>query len=235
MRLQANGLSHSYGGGLVLHDLSIDVNPGEVVGLLGPNGAGKSTAIRLIAGELNVRTGAVLLGEKSMDGLRTWERVREGLAYLPQQSSVLRTCTVRENLMIAAEVSGISGEEVDAQLKASGLSSVALHQAGSLSGGERRRLEIARCLMTNPRVVLMDEPFAGVDPVGVESLRATIRDLAVRGMAVLLTDHAVHATLRVCDRAIILDQGSVMAMGCPEDIVENQAVRERYLGSEFIL
>ena len=235
MRLSATGLSHSFDGRLVLHALNFEVNPGEIVGLLGPNGAGKSTAIGLIAGDIPLQRGSVQLGENKMDGLRAWERVRKGLAYLPQEASVLRACTVRENLLIAAEVSGLSVEQVDRQIEASGLQAVAHNRAGTLSGGERRRTEIARCLMTNPHVLLMDEPFAGVDPVGVEGLQRTIRSLAVQGMAVLLTDHAVHATLRVCDRAIILDQGSVMAMGCPEEIVANQMVRDRYLGSHFFL
>ena len=235
MTLMATGLSHAFGGRVVLHDLSLDVNPGEVVGLLGPNGAGKSTAIGMIAGEIKGDAGIVQLDGQPLNGLRMWQRVRRGVAYLPQQASVLRECTVRENLLVAAEVSGIKDEAVDQQITASGLEAVAHHRAGSLSGGERRRLEIARCLITNPCIFLMDEPFAGVDPVGVESLQNTIRSLAARGIAVLLTDHAVHATLRVCDRAIILDQGSVMAMGCPEEIVANPVVRDRYLGSAFIL
>ena len=235
MRLTATELSHAYSGRLVLHELSLELNPGEVVGLLGPNGAGKSTAIGLLAGIIPLQVGSVQLGGHKVDDLRTWERVRKGLAYLPQDASVLRSCTVRENLLIAAEVGGLTQEQVEHQIEASGLYSVADQRAGSLSGGERRRMEIARCLMTNPKIFLMDEPFAGVDPVGIEDLQRTIRSLAVRGMAVLITDHAVHATLRVCDRAVILDQGSVMAMGCPEEIVANQVVRDRYLGSEFFL
>ena len=234
-RLLATKLSHTYGGRLVLHDLDLEVNPGEVVGLLGPNGAGKSTAIGLISGVVPVQRGSVQLDGHKLDGMRAWERVREGLAYLPQDASVLRNCTVRENLLIAADVGGFTQEQVDHQIEGAGLDSVAHQRAGLLSGGERRRLEIARCLMTNPQVFLMDEPFAGVDPVGIEGIQQTILELAAGGMGVLLTDHAVHATLRVCDRAIILDQGTVMAMGCPEEIVANQVVRDRYLGSEFFL
>ena len=234
-RLLATGLSHSYGGRLVLHALNFEVNPGEVVGLLGPNGAGKSTAIELIAGIIPAQCGSVQLGESKLDGMRAWERVREGLAYLPQDASVLRNCTVRENLRIAAEVGGFTPEQVDQHIETAGLLPVAHQRAGLLSGGERRRLEITRCLMTNPQVFLMDEPFAGVDPVGIEGIQQTIVELAANGIAILLTDHAVHATLRVCDRAIILDQGSVMAMGCPEEIVANQVVRDRYLGSGFCL
>ena len=235
MKLVARGLSHSFDGRRVLNDLSLELERGEVVGLLGPNGAGKSTAIGLMAGQIPLRCGEVLLGDTRLNGLALWQRVRMGLGYLPQQSAVIRGCSVRENLLVAANISGLTDAEVDEQLELSGLTAVAKSRAGSLSGGERRRLEIARCMVTRPHVLLMDEPFAGIDPVGIEVLQTTVRDLARAGLAVLITDHAVHATLGVCDRAIILDNGSVMATGCPDEIVQNTMVRDRYLGVGFNL
>ena len=233
MKLVARGLSHGFDGRRVLNDLSLSLERGEIVGLLGPNGAGKSTAIGLMAGQIPLKCGEVHLGETRLNGLALWERVRLGLGYLPQQSAVIRNCSVRENLLVAAKVSGMSMADVDVQLDQAGLAAVADSRAGTLSGGERRRLEIARCMVTSPHVLLMDEPFAGIDPVGIEGLQATVRSLAKSGLAVLITDHAVAATLRVCDRAIILDNGSVMATGCPEEIVQNDAVRDRYLGAGF--
>lgn len=233
MTLRVSGLRHGYGGRTVLSGLSLELNPGEVVGLLGPNGAGKSTAMGIIAGTIRPQAGTVSLGTIVLDSMPLWRRVRAGLGYLPQEPSLFRDCTVRQNLELAAQGCGAGAEQVKSVIESRGLGAIADSKAGVLSGGERRRLEIARCLLVRPTVLVMDEPFSGVDPVGVGDLQHTIVELKKSGMAILITDHAVAATLGVCDRAIILDEGSVMADGCPESIVANPRVRERYLGGRF--
>jgi len=157
------------------------------------------------------------------------------MGYLPQEPSLLRDCTVRQNLELAAEGFGVGRENVEEMIEARGLVHLAAAKAGTLSGGERRRLEIARCLLGRPTVLVLDEPFSGVDPVGVSELQQSIVELKGAGMAILVTDHAVEATLGVCDRAIILDQGTVMAAGCPESIAADSRVRDRYLGSAFVI
>jgi lipopolysaccharide export system ATP-binding protein len=228
-------LSHAYGGRRVLSGLSVEVSAGEIVGLLGPNGAGKSTAMGIMAGQILADQGEVFLGGQVLDGLPLWKRVRLGLGYLSQEPAILRDCTVGENLQIAADVSAIPPSDLDEIVNTTSLGSLMQARAGTLSGGERRRLEVARCLVGQPRVLLMDEPFSGVDPVGIEQLQDTIEQLALSGMGILVTDHAVHATLGVCDRAIILDAGTVMASGCPDELASNQQVRDRYLGATFVL
>lgn len=235
MTLVVTGLRHGYEGRTVLNGLSLEVHPGEVVGLLGPNGAGKSTAMGIIAGTIRPQAGRVTLGAVNLDPLPLWRRVRAGLGYLPQQPSLLRDCTVQQNLELAAEGCGVDAEEVNAVMESRGLAPMAHAKAGTLSGGERRRLEIARCLLGRPTVLIMDEPFSGIDPVGVGALQRSIVELKADGMAILVTDHAVEATLGVCDRAIILDEGTVMADGCPEVIAADPRVRDRYLGSGFVI
>jgi lipopolysaccharide export system ATP-binding protein len=235
MTLRVSGLRHSYGGRTVLSGLSLELNPGEVVGLLGPNGAGKSTAMGIIAGTIRPQAGSVSLGPIVLDTMPLWMRVRAGLGYLPQEPSLLRDCTVRDNLVLAAEGCGVGIEEVNVVIERRGLGPIAGAKAGTLSGGERRRLEIARCLLGGPAVLIMDEPFSGIDPVGVGELQRDIVELKGDGMAILITDHAVDATLGVCDRAIILDEGTVMADGCPESIASDPRVRERYLGVGFAI
>ncbi len=231
--LEAQDLVHSYDGRRVLSGLSLTVASGEVVGLLGPNGAGKSTAMAIIAGTLRPVSGIVCLHGKSIDSLPLWVRVRRGLGYLPQEPSVLRDLTVEENLLLAARSMDAPEHRVRLILEDRGLASLASVKAGLLSGGERRRLEVARTLVGDPLVLVMDEPFAGIDPVGVEMLQESIRQFAAGGMGVLITDHSVQATLGVCDRAVILDEGVVMADGCPDEIVADPMVRARYLGTGF--
>jgi lipopolysaccharide export system ATP-binding protein len=232
--LEAHGLSHSYADRCVLSGLSIAVASGEVVGLLGPNGAGKSTALGIIAGTLRPDSGSVKLHGKSIDAFPLWVRVRRGMGYLPQAPSVMRDLTVEENLLLAHRGSEPGPDRVRTVMEERGLASLADIKAGRLSGGERRRMELARALIGRPAVLVLDEPFAGVDPVGIEQLQSTIRELAASGIGVLLTDHSVHATLSVCNRAVILDAGTVMADGCPDDVVSNALVRKRYLGSGFV-
>lgn len=228
--LEAVALHRRLGGRVVLAGVSISIAPGEVVGLLGPNGAGKTTCFRLITGELPMEQGTVRLGGRVLDGLPLWRRVRAGLGYLPQAPSLFRSLDARAHL----ELAGMGRGEIDGALARAGLSEVAQTPAGRLSGGERRRLELARCLATAPRVVLLDEPFAGVDPVGIEGLQRTVRGLADElGLGVLITDHAVRATLPTCDRAIILDGGAPLASGPPDVVAADSRVRARYLGEAF--
>ncbi|MEC8425309.1 MAG: ATP-binding cassette domain-containing protein [Myxococcota bacterium] len=230
--LEARGLRRRLGGRAVLDGLDLHVQPGEVVGLLGPNGAGKTTCFRLLTGELSMEHGAVHLKGLRMDGMPLWRRVRAGLGYLPQGPSLFRALDARAHL----ELAGLGGAEAERAIVQAGLRDVAHVPAGRLSGGERRRLGIARCLAGSPSVVLLDEPFAGVDPVGVESLQLQVRALAhARGLGVLVTDHAVQATLPICDRAVILDAGSVLASGTPAEVARDPRVRGRYLGDSFSL
>ena len=230
--LEATGLRRRLGGRPVLDGLDLRVGAGEVVGLLGPNGAGKTTCFRLLTGLLAMEEGTVRLDGRVLDGLPLWRRVRAGLGYLPQEASLFRDLDARAHL----ELVGLSGPGIEAALERAGLAAVASTPAGRLSGGERRRLGIARCLATGPRVVLLDEPFAGVDPVGVEALQAQVRGLAQRdGLGVLVTDHAVRATLPICDRAIIIDAGAPLAAGPPASVAADPQVRARYLGDGFAL
>jgi lipopolysaccharide export system ATP-binding protein len=226
--LIAKGLRHSYGGREVLSGIDLELGPGEVLGLLGPNGAGKSTTFAILAGRLRPGAGTVELSGTCLDGMPLWQRVRAGLGYLAQEPSVVRSMTVADNI-------GLVGGAVDVAqvLLRAGLSARASAPAGSLSGGERRRLEIARSLATKPRFLLMDEPFSGVDPVAVSGLAKTIRGLVEGGLGVLLTDHAVRAALGVCDRVVLLDQGRVMASGTPAEVAADERARDRYLGPDF--
>ena len=226
--LHATGLQHRYGGRVVLAGLELHLRPGEVLGLLGPNGAGKSTTFGILSGRIKPVAGTVRLDGESLDGLPLWRRVRKGLGYLAQEPTVIRAMTVAENVGLA-----IGQVDVKDALARAGLGELADERAGTLSGGERRRLEIARSLATTPRYLLMDEPFSGVDPVGVEGLQQTIRGLAESGLGVLLTDHAVRAAMGVCDRVILLDQGQEMARGTPSEIAADARVRDRYLGTVF--
>lgn len=238
MSLSVAGLTKSFAGRRVLHGLSLTVAPGEVVGLLGPNGAGKTTAFRLVAGLANADSGSVRLQDSPLDGLPLWARVQRGLGYLPQDGSLLNSLTVLDNLMLPARARGVPSTEArqraEALLASDGLVALGEARAATLSGGERRRVELLRCLAATPSVLLLDEPFAGVDPVAVDSLQDRIRRLAAGGLGVLITDHAVHATLPLCDRALVLDGGSVIAEGTASAVASNAKVQARYLGPRFV-
>ena len=233
--LEARGLHRTLGGRAVLRGVDLDVQPGEVVGLLGPNGAGKTTCFRILVGLDQADGGTVHLAGQALDGLALWQRVRLGLAYLAQEPTLFRDLSVVDNLRLAVEGGGGNLSDVGPLLAAAGLEHLASHRAGTLSGGERRRLEFARCRATRPRVVLLDEPFAGVDPIAVADLQARIRAMADHGLGVLLTDHAVQAALPACDRAVLLDMGEVMVSGTPEDVAADPHARSRYLGADFVL
>jgi lipopolysaccharide export system ATP-binding protein len=212
VRLQATGLSKTLGGRAVVQGVDFCVEPGNILGLLGPNGAGKTTTFRMVAGLLEPDQGRVELGGRPLRGSLA-QRVRAGLGYLPQRPAMFSGLSVRQQLLVPLEVRGVAASEADRLLEQAGLRELAGASAERLSGGERRRLELARCLATDPRVVLLDEPFAG--------------------LALLITDHAAREALSICDRVVLLDQGSVLAEGSPAEIQEDPRVRERWLGHDW--
>jgi lipopolysaccharide export system ATP-binding protein len=238
--LSAAGLSKSYRSRQVVRDLSLQISTGEVVGLLGPNGAGKTTAFYMIVGLVPADSGTIRLDDRDLTPLGIDERARLGLGYLPQESSVFRRLSTADNIMAILElVPGLDAadrkrrlEELLAQLH---IGEVRDTLGMSLSGGERRRVEIARALAAAPSFILLDEPFAGVDPLSVADIQRIIRELAAHGIGVLITDHNVRETLGVCARAYIVDRGTVIASGSAEQVLANPQVREVYLGDSFRL
>jgi len=237
--LRAEGLMKRYRKRTVVSDVSLTVESGEVVGLLGPNGAGKTTCFYMILGLVPIDRGTVTLDGDDLTHLPIFRRSRLGLSYLPQEASIFRKLTVAQNIQAVLELQGVEDEEVDARLESLlddlHIGHLRASPALSLSGGERRRVEIARALATNPRFILLDEPFAGVDPIAVLDIQQIIRFLKERGIGVLITDHNVRETLGICDHAYIINQGAVLAFGKPQDIVYNEAVRKVYLGENFRL
>jgi lipopolysaccharide export system ATP-binding protein len=238
-RLQIQGLRKRYGSRVVVKDVSLEVSSGEVVGLLGPNGAGKTTCFYMIVGLVAVDGGAIDLNGRDISHSAMHRRARMGLSYLPQEASVFRKLTVEENIRAVLELQEVSDADTESRLSEllRDLSIAHLRQstALSLSGGERRRVEIARALATKPSFILLDEPFAGVDPISVLDIQRIIRHLSQRDIGVLITDHNVRETLGICSRAYILNNGSVMASGSPDEILSNKSVREVYLGEGFSL
>jgi len=241
--LDIHGLRKAYKGRTVVHDVSMHIQSGEVVGLLGPNGAGKTTSFYMIVGLVRCDAGEILMDGKNLASMPIHERAHMGLSYLPQEASVFRKLSVADNIRAILELQmtpseqTLSSEEIESRLTAllNDLQIVHLrdNMALSLSGGERRRVEIARALATSPRFILLDEPFAGVDPIAVIEIQRIVRFLKGRGIGVLITDHNVRETLGICDRAYIISAGSVLASGSPQDIVTNENVRKVYLGEHF--
>jgi lipopolysaccharide export system ATP-binding protein len=240
--LKVRGLQKSYGARQVVHDVSLDVASGEVVGLLGPNGAGKTTSFYMIVGLVPSEGGEILLDGESISRLPIHRRAERGLSYLPQEASVFRKLSVEDNIRAVLELQKNGGkpmsrsqieQRLNALLAELQIDKLRDSQALSLSGGERRRVEIARALATNPRFILLDEPFAGVDPIAVIEIQRIVRFLKERGIGILITDHNVRETLGICDRAYIINQGSVLASGNPEEIIGNESVRRVYLGEHF--
>ena len=237
--LRAEGLMKRYRKRTVVSDVSLTVESGEVVGLLGPNGAGKTTCFYMILGLVPIDRGSVTLDGEDLTHLPIFRRSRLGLSYLPQEASIFRKLTVAQNIQAVLELQGVEAEEVETRLEALlddlHIGHLRASPAISLSGGERRRVEIARALATSPRFILLDEPFAGVDPIAVLDIQQIIRFLKERGIGVLITDHNVRETLGICDHAYIINQGAVLAFGKPEEIIYNEAVRKVYLGENFRL
>jgi lipopolysaccharide export system ATP-binding protein len=240
--LVVNGLQKSYGTRQVVRDVSLQVASGEVVGLLGPNGAGKTTSFYMIVGLVPSDAGEIDLNGTPISRLPIHRRATLGLSYLPQEASVFRKLSVEDNIRAVLELQRVDGKalgkaEIEKRLNTLlaelQIERLRENQALSLSGGERRRVEIARALATNPRFVLLDEPFAGVDPIAVIEIQRIVRFLKERGIGVLITDHNVRETLGICDRAYIINQGSVLASGRPDDIIANESVRRVYLGEHF--
>jgi len=242
-RLEAAGLQKSYGVRKVVKDVRLAVDSGEVVGLLGPNGAGKTTSFYMIVGLVRADAGTISISGRRVERMPIHQRSRLGLSYLPQEASIFRKLTVQENIRAVLELQiGPNGkalktaqieQQLDALLRDLSIERLRDSPAPSLSGGERRRVEIARALATQPRFILLDEPFAGVDPIAVIEIQRIIGFLKSRGIGVLITDHNVRETLGICDRAYIISEGRVLAEGTPTEIVDNPDVRKVYLGEHF--
>jgi len=238
-QLTATRLKKRYKSRTVVHDVSLDVASGEVVGLLGPNGAGKTTCFYMIVGLVGADGGNIALDGEEVSHMPIHSRARMGLSYLPQEASIFRKLTVAENVRAILELQSLTADEManrlDALLEDLSIAHLSDNPAISLSGGERRRVEIARALATKPRFILLDEPFAGVDPIAVLDIQRIIGFLKDREIGVLITDHNVRETLGICDRAYIINEGRVLAAGHPEEIVRNESVRKVYLGEHFRL
>jgi lipopolysaccharide export system ATP-binding protein len=237
--LRVEQLQKRFKARVVVRDVSLQVSSGEVVGLLGPNGAGKTTCFYMIVGLVPSDGGRIILDQKNLNRMPIHKRARMGLAYLPQEASIFRKLTVAENIKAVLELHLDGRRQIEERLESllNDLHIAHLRNSAalSLSGGERRRVEIARALATHPRFILLDEPFAGVDPIAVRDIQGIIHFLRERQIGVLITDHNVRETLKICDRAYIINDGSVLACGAPEEIVYNESVRKVYLGEHFRL
>ena len=237
--LSAANLAKSYRGQEVVQDVSLAVSSGEVVGLLGPNGAGKTTCFYMIVGSIQHDRGTVAIDDQEITHLPVHERARRGIGYLPQEASVFRTLSVSENIMAILEAvepsPDIRAQRVEELMDDFAIGHLRDTPGLALSGGERRRVEIARALASNPSFILLDEPFAGIDPIAIGEIRSLVAKLTGRGLGVLITDHNVRETLGIIDRAVIIHDGQVLMEGSAEEIVEHPEVRKYYLGSEFAL
>lgn len=237
--LVVENLRKSYKARTVVQDISLTIKSGEVIGLLGPNGAGKTTSFYMMVGLVPLDEGRILLDGVDLSRMPIHMRARMGLSYLPQEASIFRKLTVSENILAILQLQDISEEEMQEKLESLleelHITHIRDSAAVSLSGGERRRVEIARCLASDPSFVLLDEPFAGIDPIAVIDIQQIVGFLSSRNIGVLITDHNVRETLGICDRAYIVNQGHVFASGIPSEIVANESVREVYLGKDFRL
>jgi len=233
------GLQKAYRGRRVVDGVTLTIAPGEIVGLLGPNGAGKTTTFYMIVGLIEPEAGRVRLGDRDISDLPMYRRARMGISYLPQEPSAFRHLTVENNIWLILEALGVDADEarrrIGALLEEFGLEERRKQRADTLSGGERRRLEVARALAIDPTFILLDEPFAGVDPIAVLELQRIIKHLRSRGIGVLITDHNVRETLKITDRAYIIKDGKVFASGVPDELAANREVRRIYLGEGFQL
>ncbi len=242
-KLSAKDLKKIYGKRIVVNGVTLHIDEGEIVGLLGPNGSGKTTSFYMIMGLVSLDSGNITLDDKVITGYPLYKRARMGISYLPQDSSIFRRLTVRQNIQAVLELqlddqgkpinpSTIS-EKTNYLLNELQIAHIGQNSGASLSGGERRRVEIARTLATNPKFILLDEPFSGIDPVSVIDIQNIIYLLKNRGIGILITDHNVRETLKVCDRAYIISEGKLLVSGLPHEIIENETVRKIYLGKSF--
>ena len=239
MRLKANNLIKSYSGKSVVNDVSLNLKQGEIVGLLGPNGAGKTTSFYMIVGLIKPNSGSIYLDDKEITSFPMYKRAQNGIGYLAQESSVFRKMSVEDNIHSVLEMTNLSKKEqikkVESLLDEFGLQAIRKSRGDLLSGGERRRTEIARALATNPSFILLDEPFAGVDPLAVEDIQKIVRDLTKRNIGILITDHNVQETLAITDRTYLMFEGSILKDGKPEELANDELVRKVYLGQNFEL
>jgi len=239
LRLSTRNLVKIYRGRRVVKDVSIDIHPGEIVGLLGPNGAGKTTTFYMVVGLTKPDAGSVLLGDDEITDLPMYIRAQKGISYLPQEASIFRKLTVEENLLAIFEMLNIAAAERERRtaelLEEFGISHIARNRGYSLSGGERRRVEIARSLVINPAFILLDEPFAGIDPIAVLDIQRIVSQLRAKGIGILITDHNVRETLKITDRAYIIKEGEIFRQGVPGTLSSDEEVRRIYLGEEFNL
>jgi lipopolysaccharide export system ATP-binding protein len=239
MQLRTENLIKTYKGRNVVNDVSIELNRGEIVGLLGPNGAGKTTTFYMIVGLIKANAGKIFLDQDEITNEPMYRRAQKGIGYLPQEASVFRKLSVEDNLKAVLELSNLSkkdqAERMEILLEEFGLNHVRKNRGDLLSGGERRRIEIARALALSPNFILLDEPFAGVDPIAVEDIQSIVAKLKRKDIGILITDHNVHETLSITDRAYLLFEGKILKAGSAEDLAEDEHVRRVYLGKNFEL
>ena len=239
MVLRTEGLVKRYGKRTVVNDVSINVRQGEIVGLLGPNGAGKTTSFYMTTGLIVPNAGHIYLDDKDITGFPVYKRARAGIGYLPQEASVFRKLSVEDNILAVLEMTNLTRkqqmEKLESLIKEFRLEKVRKNIGDRLSGGERRRTEIARCLAIDPKFIMLDEPFAGVDPIAVEDIQHIVWRLKYRNIGILITDHNVEDTLCITDRAYLLFEGRILFQGSPEELAENKVVREKYLTNSFVL
>ena len=239
MKLKASNLVKSYSGKNVVKQVSVELNQGEIVGLLGPNGAGKTTSFYMIVGLIKANAGNIYLDKKEITNYPMYKRAQNGIGYLAQESSVFRKMSVEDNILSVLELTNLSKEEqiqkCESLLEEFGLLEIRKRRGDLLSGGERRRTEIARALATNPNFILLDEPFAGVDPLAVEDIQKIVRDLTKKNIGILITDHNVQETLAITDRTYLMFEGKILRHGSPEELANDEMVRKVYLGKNFEL
>lgn len=238
--LKIENLAKRYGKRWVVKDVSFSLESGEIVGLLGPNGAGKTTSFYMLVGLVDMDKGRIQIDSTDISQLAMHKRAKAGIGYLPQEASIFRRMSIEDNILSILELRSDLNkkqqkQELETLLDEFGLQSIRASLGMSVSGGERRRCEIARTLASNPTFVLLDEPFAGVDPISVGDIRHIVKSLKARGIGVLITDHNVRETLSICERAFIVSEGEVIASGSPEEVLENRQVREVYLGEDFVV
>ena len=239
MELRAEGLVKRYGKRTVVNDVSINVRQGEIVGLLGPNGAGKTTSFYMTTGLVLPNDGHIFIDNTEITDFPVYKRARAGIGYLPQEASVFRKLSVEDNIMAVLELTGkprqYQLDKLESLIREFRLGKVRKNKGDQLSGGERRRTEIARCLAIDPKFIMLDEPFAGVDPIAVEDIQHIVWQLKYRNIGILITDHNVQGTLTITDRAYLLFEGRILFQGAPEELAENKIVREKYLSNSFVL